>query len=64
MTEEELEKIEECFRMFDHENSGLVKPHDIVIAMQKGNHDKEKKSLFRLFQSLDIPEFNEHGITF
>jgi len=50
--------------MFDTSNSGLVKPHDIVVAMIKGGHDKEKKSLFRLFQSLDIDEFNEIGITF
>lgn len=50
--------------MFDSTNSGLVKPHDIVIAMEKGGHDREKKSLYRLFKSLDIPEFNELGLTF
>ena len=64
MTDEELEKIEEVFWMFDTNNTGLVKPFDIVHAMEKGGYDKEKASLFRLFKSIDTPEYNEHGITF
>lgn len=64
MNDEELEKIEEVFRMFDSNNTGLVKPRDIVIAMVKGGYDKEKASLFKLFKSIDSPEYNEHGITF
>ena len=61
---EEVSKIEESFRMFDHDNSDTVYPKDIIRAMQDSGYDKTKGSLFELFKEIDTEEYNKSGISF
>lgn len=41
-----------------------MKPRDIISAMEKGNFDKDKLALYRLFKSIDNDDYNTNGITF